>query len=500
MNSTVRTYLINAARQKDKFVYYSDVVHECSLDIDITTDFGRKQLSDILGEVSEFENNQEKSRPLLSSLAMYKDRNKNDHGDGFYRIAEQLGKGSFVTLRKDLYAFSEAEECRKFWQVNDNYEKYSLINSEVKTTDKIEFFNQAELQFFKIWQYKPYNPLETEHVKAKEYLMATVWMKSIHLGNEIVKRLPGFKLDGKKYWSQRGWSKNEAGENVQSSVIKPYTWVKVFRNNDRGKDIFFTFGIDAYPTIESFVYKIDCQDKRDSKLTLGQIELCKSLIPSTAKWREISFDDLIIGNWESLIDTCVEFIKDHLHQYDAIIESVWGKPIPPNLFKNKLIKKEKPKDGCESIPESNSNFHGVDVDFSKKANEHKDLGDRGELLVKEREIEYLEKNKLYDKAELVCIVKDGKGYDVYSFDELGNEKYIEVKTTKGNEYTSFFLTDNELKFMRLNKDKYSIYRVYNYNEENNFGEFFELRGDVEKQLFLKPSEYKVFIKKEDNIC
>jgi hypothetical protein len=88
--------LIEVARQKDKFVYYSDVVKDCGLDIDTSTDFGRRQLSEVLGQVSAFENNQQPPRPLLSSLAIYKDKNKNDHGDGFYRIAEQLGKGSVV--------------------------------------------------------------------------------------------------------------------------------------------------------------------------------------------------------------------------------------------------------------------------------------------------------------------------------------------------------------------------------------------------------------------
>lgn len=117
-------------------------------------------------------------------------------------------------------------------------------------------------------------------------------------------------------------------------------------------------------------------------------------------------------------------------------------------------------------------------------------------MVKQREIDFLNQNKLYDKAALVDIVQDGKGYDIYSFDELGNEKFIEVKTTTGNEYSSFFLSENEVDFMRLNINQYFIYRVYNYNEENNFAEFYELSGDIENQLLMKPTQYKVLIKKE----
>lgn len=496
MNTKVRQYLIEAARQKDKFVYYSDVVKDCALDIDTSTEFGRRQLSEVLGQVSEYENNQKPPRPLLSSLAIYKDKNKNDHGDGFYRIAEQLGKGSFKKLKDDLFAFSEAEESRKFWQQNDNYQKFASISNETETKVKTNFFNQDELDFFKQWQYKVYNPNDDEHIKAKNFLMATVWEKSIHLGGEIVKRLKGFELVGKKTWHQRGWAENEEGENVQAAIVKPYTWVKIFRNTDRGKDIFFTFGIDAYPTTEAFIYKIDCQDKRDSKLSQTQIKLCKSLIPASAKWNEISFEDLINENWDSLIETCVRFIQEHTERYDAIIEAVWGAMIPPSLFKNKLIKKDKPKDGYESIPETRKDFKGVEVDFQGKAKEQKDLGDKGETLVKQREVEFLKEKNLHDKAALVDIVQDGKGYDVYSFDESGNEKFIEVKTTTGNEYSPFYLSENEVDFMRLNINQYCIYRVYNFDEENNFAEFYELSGDIENQLLMKPTQYKVLIKKE----
>ena len=498
MNEFVRAYLIKAARTKDKFVFYSDIVKDCSLNIDTHTEYGRKQLSIVLGEVSEYECAQNPPRPLISSLAIYKDKNKNVHGDGFYKLAEELGKGTFKKLKEDLYGFSEAQNCRKYWQNETNYANFAELNVVSVPKHDIDFFAKDELDFFKKWQYKAYDPDDDEHVEAKEYLMETVWEKSIHLGREIVNRIEGLELDGRRYWSQRGWKEDENGENIQAAIFKPYTWVKVFRNTDRGKDIFFTFGIDAYPETEAFVYKIDCQDKRESKLTQAQIDLCKSLIPSSAGWNELAFDDLINENWESLVTMCVNFIQSHILQYDAIINAVWGAPIPPALFKNQLIKKEKPKDGPEFIPETKKTFKGVDVDFQGQAKEQKDLGDKGEALVKVKEIEFLKQQGLNDKSALVEIVQDGMGYDVFSFDKDGNEKYIEVKTTTGNEYTPFFLSENEIDFMRLHENQYSIYRVYQYNEENNFAEYFELCGDVESQLLMKPIQYKILIKKEGN--
>ncbi|WP_347065402.1 DUF3883 domain-containing protein [Flavobacterium sp. WV_118_3] len=360
---------------------------------------------------------------------------------------------------------------------------------------EIDFFTQEELDFFKIWQLESYDPKNKKHVEAKNYLMNTVWEKSIYLGKEIVKRLEGFNVEGKKIWHQRGWKENNKGDNVQAAIFKPYTWVKIFKNTDKGKDIFFTFGIDAHPSVKAFVYKIDCQDKRDSKLNNSQIELCKSLIPKTGKWNEIIFEDLLTNNWEYLINICVKFINAHVEHYDAIINSVWGEPIPPALFKNQLVKKDRPTNGFESIPENKKEFEGVDIDFQSKAKTQKDLGDAGEALVKQREIDFLNEKGLHDKASLVDIVKDGKGYDVFSFDENGVEKFIEVKTTTGNEYSPFYLSDNEFDFMRLHPNQYSIYRIYNYDAENNFGEFFELNKNVENQLLMKPIQYQVLIKK-----
>lgn len=154
-------------------------------------------------------------------------------------------------------------------------------------------------------------------------------------------------------------------------------------------------------------------------------------------------------------------------------------------------------DGYTMLPEANKSFKGIDVDFEGKAKEHKDLGDAGEALVKQHEILFLRNRGWPEKAALVKIVRDGEGYDVFSFNEAGNEKYIEVKTTTGNEYSPFYMSHNELLFMQRNEGQYCIYRVYNYNSEDNFGEFFELKGDVKRHLLMKPIQFQVLIRKEE---
>lgn len=199
------------------------------------------------------------------------------------------------------------------------------------------FYQKEELEFFKKWHYKVYDKENPIHVEAKDYLMATVWEKGKYLCQRIISELDDFGMDGRKYWSQRGW-KEEEGGNVQAARFKPYTWAKVFRNNDKGKDIFFTFGLDADDRTEAFLYKIDFRDTRDSSLNAEQKHLIRQLMPNSAKWNvEIGFDDLIKMDWASLTKICVDFIQNHLEQYDAMIDAVWGKPIPALLFKNKLV-------------------------------------------------------------------------------------------------------------------------------------------------------------------
>ena len=119
MNQKVRKYLIETARAKARFVYYSELVKDCGLRINLRSINGQKQLNALLDEVSEHENSA--GRPLLSAMAIYKDVRRNDHGDGFYYNAEKLGKGNARKLKRELYGFTEAENCRRFWQNDENY-------------------------------------------------------------------------------------------------------------------------------------------------------------------------------------------------------------------------------------------------------------------------------------------------------------------------------------------------------------------------------------------
>src|SRR5690606_17432910 len=105
-------------------------------------------------------------------------------------------------------------------------------------------------------------------------------------------------------------------------------------------------------------------------------------------------------------------------------------------------------------------------DYVKEYMKNLEIGKLGELFVmhfeKKRLIENGKKALVEGIKHVSEIYGDYYGYDILSFDENGNEKFIEVKTTTGNIETEFYLSKNEdVKFM--NNPNYYIYRVYYFD-------------------------------------
>ena len=136
------------------------------------------------------------------------------------------------------------------------------------------------------------------------------------------------------------------------------------------------------------------------------------------------------------------------------------------------------------------------VDYSARDKSNKKLGLKGEKLVLMYEKQYLIKNNRKDLEEMVSHdsvkIGDGLGYDILSFDINGNKKFIEVKTTKGSNKITFFISPTELGRSKIEKNYY-LYRVYNYRSESNSGNFYIRQGSLDKSFNLITSEYKVKI-------
>ncbi len=139
-------------------------------------------------------------------------------------------------------------------------------------------------------------------------------------------------------------------------------------------------------------------------------------------------------------------------------------------------------------------FRGRTVNFIQNNIDNKLIGDLGELWVLKYEIEKLRQSglqKLVNKIKHTAKDEgDGTGYDIQSFDENGQKIYIEVKTTKGGKNSPFYITRTELERSKIDKENFYLYRLYNFNEDNDTAEILIIKGDL-TNLCEFPTTYKI---------
>lgn len=140
------------------------------------------------------------------------------------------------------------------------------------------------------------------------------------------------------------------------------------------------------------------------------------------------------------------------------------------------------------------NFRGRTVNFIQNGIENKRLGDLGELWVMKYEIEKLrnaKRDNLIDRIKHTSKDEgDGTGFDIKSFDIYGNKIFIEVKTTKSRQNSTFFVTRNELERSKIEKEHYYLYRLYNYNEQTDTADLLIIQGDL-TNICEFPTTYKI---------
>jgi len=96
--------------------------------------------------------------------------------------------------------------------------------------------------------------------------------------------------------------------------------------------------------------------------------------------------------------------------------------------------------------------------------------------------------KLASKIEHVSKEKgDGAGFDVLSFEKSGDERLIEVKTTKYGAHTPFYISRNELEVSKRELIRYHLYRVYDFREQKPH--LFTLSGALSKTCKLDATNY-----------
>lgn len=132
-------------------------------------------------------------------------------------------------------------------------------------------------------------------------------------------------------------------------------------------------------------------------------------------------------------------------------------------------------------------------DWEELNKRRSEIGLHGELFVLDKEKDFVG-DELKDRIIHESQNSDMSGYDISSVDKKGNEKFIEVKTTTGKVSEPFFISENELNFIKLHKANSFIYRVYEFNKNSKTGKLLIIGAkDLlnNKKYYIRPNTYRV---------
>lgn len=81
---------------------------------------------------------------------------------------------------------------------------------------------------------------------------------------------------------------------------------------------------------------------------------------------------------------------------------------------------------------------------------------------------------------------DGEGYDILSYEESGQERLVEVKTTTFGQHTPFFVTRNEVDVSVERAEQYYVYRLFDFRDDPKL---FLVPGDITSAFALEATQF-----------
>lgn len=156
---------------------------------------------------------------------------------------------------------------------------------------------------------------------------------------------------------------------------------------------------------------------------------------------------------DTLIDTPPEYVNDH-----PVASTRLRKPFKINYLER----------------EQRNNATGV-------------LGEQIVMAYEKWRLMQAGKPQLAEKIEWVAQFNDQAGFDILSKHESGQDKYIEVKSTKLGKATPIFFSHDEFNFARSHRSAYHLYRVFNLSESPRL---FTLQGDFDSFCRKEAIQYK----------
>jgi len=203
-----------------------------------------------------------------------------------------------------------------------------------------------------------------------------------------------------------------------------------------------------------------------------------------------------LGTSSNKINTPVkkESFEERKNKFDDLIEAIKnGTLIIPDR------KAEKAPQNCPQDRKGRSETTYGNTKFSQLNGMKESLGSLGEeiiVIMERNRLEKVGRKDLAAKVDRVSKKSNKYGYDILSFENNGNEKYIEVKTTTRGKNVPFDLTWREKETSDKNyiNSKYYLYRIYNLDSKNFEFEYYIIEGSLTYALQLDAMVYRAYVK------
>jgi hypothetical protein len=134
------------------------------------------------------------------------------------------------------------------------------------------------------------------------------------------------------------------------------------------------------------------------------------------------------------------------------------------------------------------------IDYLALEASNRSLGAAGEEFVTRFEIARLISEgceRLAARVERVADTRgDGLGFDVSSFEASGQERLIEVKTTRYGPLTPFFVSRNEIAVSRESSAQFQLYRAFNFDRSPKL---FCKAGAIDISFRLRPQVFEASV-------
>jgi hypothetical protein len=205
------------------------------------------------------------------------------------------------------------------------------------------------------------------------------------------------------------------------------------------------------------------------------------------------------GNAQLLLRKAVQaFLSSNVAMVSKIVDALEEVKLPgEKSYKAVLVESPFRRQAKEPIQTSRRERVPRRFDYAARDEANRSLGRAGEQWVIGFEQHRLAEHgtpELFQRVDWVSDrLGDGAGFDILSFDSDDLCRYIEVKTTNGSMETSFVISHNELEFSKEMIERFYLYRLFQFRQDPKL---FILNGDISKQLFLKPLDFRASFREQ----